>query len=175
MAQIIRELDKKENEQIFSNSLPVELSRVFQAAVEQVWKAWTEVDLIKQWWGPKDFSCPDARIDFREGGKYNFAMQGPDGKVIWSGGVFEEIIPYQKIAYTDSFTDKNGKVVSSSEYGMPGEWPEALYVTLTFEKLGDGSTKMHLYHEGIPKEMHDDCVEGWSQSIDKMQRLVERS
>lgn len=153
----------------------VEVTRTFTAPIEKVWEVWTKPELAKQWWGPENYSCPEAHIDFREDGKYLLAMQGPDGAINWSGGKFKEIIPLEKIVYTDSFTDKNGHPVSAKSLGMPGNWPEKMTITVEFEKTGRGETRMHLAHQGIPKEMHDDCVNGWSSSIDKMQKLVEKN
>lgn len=51
---------------------PITISRVFDAPREKVWKAWTDPELIKKWWGPKDFTAPRIEIDFRVGGKYLF-------------------------------------------------------------------------------------------------------
>jgi uncharacterized protein YndB with AHSA1/START domain len=159
----------------FPNSLPVEITRTFRAPLESVWYAWTTGELVQQWWGPEGYSCPEAKIEFRVGGKYLFAMKGPDQKVSWSGGEILEIIENQEIVYTDHFTDERGNPVAAAEYGMSGTWPEDLFVTVKFERLGDEHTRIHLIHEGIPKELHDDCVKGWNSSLDKLQKLVVRS
>lgn len=167
--------DQDLNKPRFPDSLPIEITRIFHAPIDLVWKAWSSPDMIKQWWGPEGFSCPEAKIDFRAGGKYNFAMLGPDHKTNWSGGEIKEIVPYEKIVYTDRFTDQDGKPVDPSVYGMPGDWPKENFVTVTFEEFGDNETRMTLLHEGIPKQLHDDCVQGWESSLDKFQKLVERS
>jgi uncharacterized protein YndB with AHSA1/START domain len=159
----------------FTGSPLVEVTRTFHAPVEQVWQAWSDAELVKQWWGPEEFTCPEARLDFKEGGTYLFAMKGPDGKVVWSGGIFEEIVPNQRIVWTDRFMDSTGEPVPAAYYGMPGEWPDTLLVTVDFESVGPDECRMKLVHEGIPREMHDDCVKGWSSSINKLQRLVERN
>jgi uncharacterized protein YndB with AHSA1/START domain len=159
----------------FSDSPPVQITRHFRAPLDRVWEACTNVEMVKQWWGPEGYTAPEATMDFREGGKYNFAMQGPDQKLTWSGGVIQEIVPMEKIVYTDRFTDKDGNAVPASIYGMGGNWPENLFVTLEFEKIGEGETSFRLLHEGIPAEMHDDCVQGWNSSLNKLQKLVERS
>jgi hypothetical protein len=80
-----------------------------------------------------------------------------------------------KIVVSDSFADEAGKVIPANEAGMPGDWPMECYVTVEFESAGPDQTKMAISHEGIPAEMHDECVEGWNQSIDKLQRFVERN
>lgn len=153
----------------------IEVTRTFHAPVEQIWKAWSDAELIKQWWGPEGYSVQSMKIDFRESGKFLFAMKGPDGKVVWDTGIFEEIIPNKKIINTDRFCDKNGSPISAREVGMSENWPDQLYITIEFEALSTEQTKMMIRYEGIPKEMHDDFVKGRNSSIDKLQKLVERS
>ncbi len=153
----------------------VEITRKFAAPVERLWQAWTEPELMKQWWGPEHFTCPDARLDVREGGTSILAMKDPDGKVQYSGGTYLEVIPNRKIVTTDQFTTKEGEYMSPEDAGMPGDWPDTMRVTIEFKNLGPNESQLSIVHEGIPKDMHDDCVSGWSTSIDKLQRLVEHS
>jgi hypothetical protein len=54
---------------------------------------------------------------------------------------------------------------------MPGDWPMEMLITFELEEA-DGATKLMLTHEGIPEEMHDDCVKGWSESFDKLEENV---
>jgi uncharacterized protein YndB with AHSA1/START domain len=68
---------------------------------------------------------------------------------------------------TDSFSDEKGNVVPASHYGMQGEWPLELLVTVTFEEDG-GKTVMTMRHEGIPSGTVRDCEAGWSGSFDKL-------
>lgn len=153
----------------------ITITRVFDAPIEKVWNAWTDGDLIRRWWGPKDFSCPAAMIDFQVGGKYLFCMRGaagPGAPVMdfWSTGIYKEIVPLQKIVCTDSFADEKGNIVPATYYGMPsGEtFPLEMEVTVTFEKDGN-KTKMTLVHVGHPAGlMSDMATQGWNQSLDKM-------
>ena len=55
------------------------ITRLFEAPRERVWKAWTEPELVKRWWGPEGFTAPSIKIDLKVGGKYVFAMHGPPG------------------------------------------------------------------------------------------------
>ncbi|CAN5513517.1 SRPBCC domain-containing protein [soil metagenome] len=144
------------------------IKRALNLPIDTVWKSWTDAEIFRKWWGPKDYTCPTCTIDFKVGGKNHSSMKGPDGKEIWSIGTFREIIPKKKIVYIDSFADKKGNIVSPAYYDMPGDWGRELKVTITLEDLG-GKTKMHLEHEGIPREMYDDCVTGWQQSFDKLE------
>ncbi|MEK6775078.1 MAG: SRPBCC domain-containing protein [Bdellovibrionota bacterium] len=154
----------------------VEVVRIFHAPVERIWNAWYDAELVKQWWGPHGYTSPSAKIDFRVGGKFLLAMKSPDGSVIWSTGVYEEIVPNEKIVCTDSFADENGNIVSPSDIDATmSNMPERLYITIEFQHVNLDQTKMVISHEGIPLEMHDDCVRGWAGSIDKLQQLVERN
>ena len=158
------------------NSPLVEVKRTLRAPVERVWQAWSDAKLVQQWWGPREFTCPDARTDFRVGGKYLFGMKNlRGGDIVWGAGTYQEIIPNQKIVYTDQFADPSGNPITPKEAGMPNwEGPGLTFVTVDFESRGD-STIMTLTHEGIPKALHDDCVSCWSSTVDKLQMLVERT
>jgi uncharacterized protein YndB with AHSA1/START domain len=95
---------------------------------------------------------------------------GPDGVVrdFWGTGVYREIVPMEKIVSTDSFADADGNVVPASYYGMSGDFPLELLITVTFEEV-EGKTKMTLTHVGIPEgEMMDLTRAGWSESFDKL-------
>jgi uncharacterized protein YndB with AHSA1/START domain len=144
------------------------ISRVFDAPRERVWKAWTDPELVKRWWGPKNFTAPVSTIDLRVGGTYLACMRSAEGRDYWSTGVYREIDPLKRLVFTDSFADGNGTVVPASHYGMPGDWPLELLVTVTFEERG-GTTAMLLKHAGIPAgEMSDLTRAGWNESFDKL-------
>ena len=149
----------------------LEISRVFDLPISIVWKAWTESEMCKKWWGPKDFTCPYSAIDLRVGGKTLSCMRSPQGDEFWSTGVYKEIILFKKLVCTDSFSDEKGNVIPASDLNMPGNWPLKLLITVTFEEL-NGKTKMLLIHEGLPPEIYDDCQTGWEQSFDKLEKNV---
>lgn len=154
------------------NTLVIE--RIFDAPVETVWKYWTEPEYLKRWWGPKNFTAPEVKIDFRVGGKYLSCMRGSpaEGAPVqdfWSTGTYKEIVPMKKIVATDSFADENGNIVPSTYYGMQG-FPMEMLVTFTFEDFG-GKTKITLAHSGIggiDEKMRSSMKQGWNQSLDKI-------
>jgi uncharacterized protein YndB with AHSA1/START domain len=78
-------------------------TRVFDTPVERVWKAWSDPEDVKRWWGPKGFTCPVARLDFREGGKSLVCMQAPKefhgGQDMYSTWTYTKIVPMQKIEW----------------------------------------------------------------------------
>lgn len=150
------------------------ITRFFDAPRELVWKAWTKPEHLMQWWGPKDFTAPVIKIDFRVGGKYLWCMRSPESEEYWSTGVYREIVEQEKIVTTDSFSDAQGNVVPASYYGMSGDWPLELLVTVIFEE-NDGKTKVTLQHEGIPAgENRDSAKAGWNESLDKLSEYLRK-
>jgi uncharacterized protein YndB with AHSA1/START domain len=152
------------------------ITRVFDAPRHLVWEVWTDPKHVKRWWGPKGFTTPVAKNDFRVGGKYLYCMRGPKDteydKDFWSTGVYREIVKPERIVATDSFADDKGNVVPGSHYGMPDDFPLEMLVTVTFEDIG-GKTRMTLRHAGMPAgEMADGAGQGWNESFDKLDELL---
>lgn len=155
------------------NKTELIIIRTFDVSREQVWNAWTKPELLKKWWGPKEYSCPDCEIDLRVGGKYLYSMLGKDGKKIWVTGTYKEIIPNQKLVFTDSFADENGNIVPSEDYGMKG-MPLEMIVTVTLEEV-EGKTRMTMTHAGLPAgEYQKGANTGWNSSFDKMVELLKQ-
>ncbi len=75
------------------------ITRVFDAPVALVWKAWTEPEHLKKWYGPDGFKLTIHQFDFKPGGKWKFIMHGPDGRDYPNSIVFDEIIRHEKIVY----------------------------------------------------------------------------
>jgi uncharacterized protein YndB with AHSA1/START domain len=152
------------------------IKREFNAPREEVWKAWTDPEVAKRWWGPKDFTTPVSTIDLRVGGKYLYCMRGagPDGVVrdYWGTGIYKEIVPLEKIVCTDSFADEKGNVVPATHYGMSGDFPLELQITVTFEDVGR-MTGLTLRHAGVPEgEMREMTAAGWNESFDKLAEIL---
>jgi uncharacterized protein YndB with AHSA1/START domain len=145
------------------------ITRVFEAPRELVWKAWTECERLTRWWGPKGFTTSFCKIDLRGGGAYHNCMRSPEGKDYWSTGIYREIVPQKRIAYTDSFADEKGNIVPATHYGMSADFPLEMLVTVTLEEM-EGKTKLTLQHSlgPVPASERDLCQQGWSESLDKL-------
>ncbi len=180
LAELLDEIQTGQLETIPSSAKTTELviTRVLDAPRELVWKAWTDCELVKQWWGPKDFTSPSCRNDFRVGGKSLYAMQAPEGKEVWSGktiwstGTYREIVPMDRIVSTDSFADEKGNIVSATNYGMNADFPLEMLLTVTFEDY-EGKTKLTLQHVGFPSEAdREGARSGWNESLDKLAEVL---
>ncbi len=153
------------------------ITRIFNAPRDLVWKAWTEPERLKQWWGPKGYTSTVWKADIRVGGKSFSNMRSPDGKDFWSTGVYREIVPLERIVITDSFADEQGNVVPASNYGVSADFPLELLITVTFEEQ-EGMTKLTLRHSGI-RGLSDmdrrNMEQGWNESFDKLEEYLQKA
>ncbi len=150
----------------------VVVTRTVDAPRELVWKAWTEPARVMRWWGPKDFTSPRCEIDLRTGGTYLNCMRSPDGQDTYSTGVYREIIPLERLVYTDRLANADGSFVPPSHYGLPADTKMEALVTVTFEDH-EGKTKLTLTHAGLPSgEISDMAVTVWNQALDKLAKSL---
>ena len=149
----------------------VVIERIFDAGVDLIWQMWTDPEHFKKWYGPKGFTVPVADMDLRIGGKRLICMASPDGsRKMWTTGEYTEIVPNERLGYTESPSDENGNVVSPSAIGMPDGYPVTTGVTVLLEDLG-GRTKMVMTHVSVPA--HSGANAGWEQAFDKLANHIE--
>jgi uncharacterized protein YndB with AHSA1/START domain len=130
------------------------LTRVFDAPVDLVWRAWTEQEHLAKWSAPRGYTITRGEGDLRAGGKWRCCMRDPDGAEHWLGGVYREIVPPRLLVMTHAWDDEGGK---------PG--PETV-VTVRLEDLG-GRTKLTLEQTGFASdESRDGHKGGWSECLD---------
>jgi uncharacterized protein YndB with AHSA1/START domain len=92
----------------------IRVVREFDAPIEKVWKAWTDPKIIDQWWAPKPWKANTHSMDFREGGKWLYTMNGPEGEKHWCRVDFKKIEPMVSYSGDDYFCDENGKMKEDS-------------------------------------------------------------
>ncbi len=86
----------------------ITVERSFNAPLDPVWAAWTNADILCKWWAPKPYECVIKSLDFREGGRWLYYMQGPQGDRHWCFFDYEPIRPKSHFSGSDSFCDENG-------------------------------------------------------------------
>jgi len=86
----------------------ITVERSFNAPLDPVWAAWTEADILCQWWAPKPYRCVIKSLDFREGGQWLYCMEGPEGDRHWGIFDFETIRPKSFFSGYDAFSDDEG-------------------------------------------------------------------
>lgn len=155
------------------------IEKVFDAPREMVWKAWTEPEMIKKWWGPEGFTAPSIKVDLKVGGKYIFAMKGPEGsewdKVMHSAGIYKEIVPHEKLVVTDYFSDEEGNIKAPDKFGQDPNFPKEMTVTVLFEEIESGKTKLSITYPKPETQEQMDAIlksgmeEGWMSSLNKLE------
>ena len=172
-------MDAKSSEIVMQEII---ISRIFNAPRELVWKAWTEPDRVKKWWGPEGFTAPSIKIDLRVGGMYIYAMQGAPGSdwegVMHSAGVFKEIVPNTKLVVTDYFSDENGNKQGPEGFGIDPNFPLENTITVLFEEAGAGKTKLTIIYpkpetkEQMEAMLKSGMTEGWNSSLNKLEESL---
>jgi len=157
----------------------ITIERVFDAPREMVWRAWTDPEMAKKWWGPEGFTAPSIKIDLRIGGKYIFAMHGPAGsqwdRDMYSAGEYIEIVPHEKLVVTDYFSDENGNMIEPLKEGQDPSFPKVVTVTVLFEEVESGKTKLSILYpkpateEEFQAMLKSGMNEGWNSSLNKLE------
>jgi uncharacterized protein YndB with AHSA1/START domain len=106
------------------------ISRVFDAPRELVWKAFTEPEQMKQWWGPKGATILNCTMDLRPGGIFHYRMRYAN-QDMWGKMVYREIDPPKRIVFVNSFSDEQGGV---TRHPLGPTWPREMLSTITFDE-----------------------------------------
>ncbi|HEY8684757.1 MAG TPA: SRPBCC domain-containing protein [Chloroflexota bacterium] len=140
----------------------IRLEHVIEGPVEAVFRAWTTVEGMRQWWGPGAFTTPYAEIDLRPGGSYLLVMQPPEGEPLHLRGTYREVVPPRRLVYTWQWTA-----------GVPDHRQSV--VTVEFEDLGN-STKVVLVHGEFDEHAHPEPYQsGWQSGLDKLSAYMAQS
>ena len=138
----------------------VRLHRVLATSPEKVYRAFTEADAMAKWLPPNGFACTVHRLDARVGGSHRMSFRNfTTGHSHSFGGEYVELVPNERLRYTDRFDDPN----------LPGE----MQVTITLKKVLVG-TELNVVQEGVPDVIPvEACYLGWQQSLENLAKLVE--
>ena len=138
------------------------IKRTFDAPRDLVWKAWTDPEMAKHWWGPIEYPANYIDMDFRVGGKWRGCLHGrDDGKDLWQGGVFKEITPPRRLVYT-------------FKWDADGERGIETIVTVEFAEK-DGKTLM-TFHQSASDSLNerDGHGYGWGSTFDRFDRYLKQ-
>ena len=138
----------------------IRLHRVLRATPERVYRAFTDPDAKVKWLPPNGFTGKVHHLDLRPGGSYRMSFTNfTTGSSHSFGGQYEEIVPNERLRYTDRFDDPN----------LPGE----MQVTVTFKQVSCG-TELDITQEGVPDAIPAEaCYLGWQESLILLAKLVE--
>ncbi len=149
----------------------IEDTRTFNAPVEMVWEIWTDPELVKRWWGPKNFASPVAKINFHVGGKSLVSMKAPKemgGQEFHSIWVYVKITPLQTIEFIQSLSDIEGNKINPVSVGMPPDFPQDIRTVVSFTPIGKDKTEMTITEYAEFGSISNFAKIGLEQSMDKM-------
>jgi uncharacterized protein YndB with AHSA1/START domain len=139
--------------------LVLHMDSVLRAPRTLVFEALTEPDELAKWWGPRGFSAPSVEVDLRVGGGYRIAMQPPEGEMFYLSGEFREVDPPTRLVYTFRWED-------------PDPDDRETVVAIALNELGE-FTELVLDQGTFATEprraLH---YEGWTDCLDRLQRLI---
>jgi uncharacterized protein YndB with AHSA1/START domain len=138
----------------------VRFHRVLRAAPEKVYRAFVDADATAKWLPPNGFTGKVHHQDVKVGGTYRMSFTNfTTGRSHAFGGRYLELVPHERIRYTDSFDDPN----------LPGE----MLTTVTLKAVSVG-TELNIVQEGLPDVIPPEaCCLGWQESLAQLAKLVE--
>jgi uncharacterized protein YndB with AHSA1/START domain len=138
----------------------IRLHRVLHAPVERVYKAFLDADAKAKWLPPYGFTCKVHHMEAKVGGTYKMSFTNfTTGNGHAFGGRYVELVPNERIRYTDRFDDPN----------LPGE----MQTTVVLKKVSVG-TELSIVQEGVPAAIPAEaCYLGWQESLAQLAKLVE--
>ncbi len=155
---------------------PFAITRVFHAPRDRVFELWTQRQHLMRWFGPKGTTISSCTMDARPAGVFHYAMQTPEGKIMWGKWVFRAITAPERLEFIVSFSDEHAGV---TRHPLSPDWPLEMLSTVTFaEHAGKGggtvvsvrwtplnatATERKTFAEG-----HDSMQQGWSGTLDRL-------
>jgi uncharacterized protein YndB with AHSA1/START domain len=141
------------------------ITRIISASPEKVFQAWTDPNLLKQWFAPRPWTTPVAELDVRPGGASLIVMRSPEGSEFPNRGVYLEVVKNERLVFTDAYT----------KAWEPSEKP-FMTVIVTLEDL-DGKTRYTarvLHWTVADRETHEKMGfhTGWAMCADQLEALV---
>ncbi len=143
-----------------SSTNTIRLHRVIRSTPEKVYRAFLTADALSKWIPPHGYTCKVLHLDAKAGGSYKASFTNfTTGHTHSFGGKYVELVPNERLRYTDQFDDPN----------MPGE----ITVTVTLMKVSCG-TELNIEQAGVPAVIPAEmCYLGWQDSLDQLTKLVE--
>jgi len=143
-----------------STTHTIRLHRVLRAPAERIYKAFLDADALTKWMAPNGFTAKVHHIDAKVGGTFKMSFTNfGTGQSNSFGGKYLELVPHERLRYTDKFDDPN----------LPGE----IVMTVTLKKVSCG-TELSIVQEGVPAVIPAEaCYLGWQESLTLLAKLVE--
>lgn len=158
--QVVKDLQNK----------TIRITRYFDASKEQVWRAWTEPALLDQWWAPEPWRSETKSMDFRVGGRWLYAMVGPDQTRQWCMVNYTRIEPFKVFEGDDAFCDEQGNYATD----MP-----KMYWTTSLDKADNGTlVTVDVRFDSdadLQKIVEMGFEQGFTTGLDQLEKLLKKT
>lgn len=169
-----------ENKRALAADATFVITRVFDAPLPRAWRAWSEADELKAWWGPNGCTIEVASLEFRPGGFFHYSMRFPNGTEWWGRFLYREIVAQERILWLNSFSNP-GCGIARAPFGMP--IPLEILNDVTFaERAGRTTVSLRATPHGATeeeivtfKEMHAGMETGYGGTFDQLAQLLAKA
>jgi PhnB protein len=149
-----------------NNTIHVE--REFNSDLNLVWEAWTNPEILDQWWAPKPYQTKTKTMDFRNGGLWIYCMISPQNETHWCKADYKEVAPMKSYSYVDNFCDENGTISHpfpnsfwTNHFSETGEIT-TVNITIQYESL-----------EALEKIIEVGFKEGFTMAMENLDLYIE--
>ena len=140
----------------------LEMTRIFEAPRALVFKLWTDPRHARNWWGPSDYPATSLEMDLRQGGKWRGCLRSTEnGKELWQGGVFREVVPPERIVFTFAWEEE-------------GERGFETLVTVSFAEEGEKTRMTFRQAPFSSVAQRDGHRGGWTSSFDRLAEYLSK-
>lgn len=153
--------------------LDLVLERYIDVPRELVWAAWTQPEHVKQWFTPRPWTVSECEIDLRPGGLFRTVMCGPEGERFTNVGCYLEVVPNERLVWTDALHPGFRPAPAQSEgCGLDGFF--TAIIELRPEGTGTRYTATALHRDAAGSKQHAEMgfYEGWGAALDQLVELV---
>jgi uncharacterized protein YndB with AHSA1/START domain len=135
------------------------IERHYAAAPEKVWRAWTDPQAVKRWWGPEAGDPVSlAELDVRVGGRFRIVFGGPEGRLHECAGIYKEVVPNRKLVFT---------------WCWPNSTPDRVsLITILFDPAGAGTHLVFRHEQFFDEAARDGHKRGWTQTFAKLDEFL---
>jgi uncharacterized protein YndB with AHSA1/START domain len=156
------------------------ITRILDAPRDLVWKAWTEPERLKQWWGPKASTVRVANVDLRPGGVFHYCLEMPGSGELWGKFVYREVAAPERLVFIVSFSNPAAEILRNP---WNAEWPLQTLSTLTLAEMED---RTRLTMEAVPQAATESernafeagrgsLEQGWAGTLNQLAEYLART
>lgn len=151
------------------------ITRLINAPRELVFKAWTDPELLPNWYAPHGCTLRISQIDVRPGGTFHTCISNPNWGDCWVVGLYQEVVSNERIVMTMAAADQHGKRIDPVAAGHDPDWPAETVVTITFTDQA-GQTLVTL-HQTVSETLAQKTGAhgGWIQMLERLETLVQQA